>query len=309
MEALKILLIGAVIGMADVIPGVSGSTMAVVFNIYDRFVNAITINIKKLYKNRRFVVPLILGMAAGVLVFSKLISYLYENFPVQTNFFFTGLIAGSIPLLYSLTVKKEEGIKFSFQKKLSLILCALAGLILLLFVSGLEGNKDAAAGITNELPELTLPIMLLLFFGGVLGAVGMIVPGISGSLLLLILGVYPVIIKAIPSLFVPSECIKACLIIAPCGFGVLAGLLGGAFLIKTLLNLVPNQTYAFISGLLAASIIHLFPGAEGFTGVLMTLSSVLCLAAGFFMAFLSTKLSRKDSESNGNTESETGSLQ
>ena len=164
MEALKILLIGAVIGMADVIPGVSGSTMAVVFNIYDRFVNAITINIKKLYKNRRFVVPLILGMAAGVLVFSKLISYLYENFPVQTNSFFTGLIAGSIPLLYSLTVKKEEGIEFSFQKKLSLILCALAGLVLLLFVSGLEGNKDAAAGITNELPELTLPLMLLLFF-------------------------------------------------------------------------------------------------------------------------------------------------
>ena len=92
MKMIQLLLIGIAIGMANVIPGVSGSTMAVVFNIYDRFVNAITLNVKKLWENRRFVIPVVGGMALGVLIFSKLITVLYEHFPVQTNYFFTGLI-------------------------------------------------------------------------------------------------------------------------------------------------------------------------------------------------------------------------
>ena len=77
MNMVQLLFIGIAIGMANVIPGVSGSTMAVVFNIYDRFVNAITLNIKKLIENRRFVIPVVGGMALGVLLFSKLITILY----------------------------------------------------------------------------------------------------------------------------------------------------------------------------------------------------------------------------------------
>ena len=85
MNILRTLFIGIAIGMANVIPGVSGGTLAVVFNIYDKFINAITFNVKKIIQNWRFVVPLIGGMALGVLIFSKLISILYTKFPVQTS--------------------------------------------------------------------------------------------------------------------------------------------------------------------------------------------------------------------------------
>lgn len=109
MNFLRLILIGIAIGMANVIPGVSGGTLAVVFNIYDKFVNAITLNLKKLRENWRFIVPLLSGMALGVLIFSKLITILYTNFPVQTNFFFTGLILGSIPMLFLYMAKSEDG--------------------------------------------------------------------------------------------------------------------------------------------------------------------------------------------------------
>ena len=70
-----VLVIGMIVGMANVIPGVSGGTMAVVFNIYDRFVNAITLNVKKLIKNWKFIVPLFGGMALGILIAMKYIPW------------------------------------------------------------------------------------------------------------------------------------------------------------------------------------------------------------------------------------------
>ena len=114
LEFIKLLLIGCAVGMGNVIPGVSGSTIAVVFGIYDRFINAITLNFKKLWANRKFVIPMLLGMILGVLFFSKLVTYLYTHFPTQTNYAFTGLIIGSVPLLVSLVTKQKEGAKKSF---------------------------------------------------------------------------------------------------------------------------------------------------------------------------------------------------
>ena len=207
MNFLRLILIGIAIGMANVIPGVSGGTLAVVFNIYDKFVNAITLNLKKLRGNWRFIVPLLSGMALGVLIFSKLITILYTNFPVQTNFFFTGLILGSIPMLFLYMAKSEDGQKMGFSKKITVILCAVAGLVLLLTFSYLEvkyGGGDKTGGMSADLPQWTVKLAGRIFFAGLVGAVAMIVPGISGSLLMLILGVYPIIMKSIPALLLPS---------------------------------------------------------------------------------------------------------
>ena len=293
MDALRIFLTGIIIGIANVIPGVSGSTMAVVFNIYDRFVNAVTLNVKKLWENRAFVAPVVSGMAVGVLFFSKLISFLYDGYPLQTNFFFTGLIAGSFPLLVSLTLKKSEDEEsLSALKKTAVIICFLAGLFIILLTAYLEGDASSSREIPGELPALTASLSVLLFAGGVLGAAGMIVPGISGSLLMLMIGVYPVIMKAVSSLFVKESLVPAFLILMIAGLGVLTGLLCGALLIKTLIKNVPNQSYALITGLLAGSVVHIFPGLSSFEGALQAVICVLCLTAGFLAAYISTKLSR-----------------
>lgn len=294
MNMVQLLFIGIAIGMANVIPGVSGSTMAVVFNIYDRFVNAITLNIKKLIENRRFVIPVVGGMALGVLLFSKLITVLYENFPVQTDYFFTGLIIGSIPMLFSFMTKKQDGQKFTAKKTISIVICALAGFAVLIGFGLLGSDVDTAKEMSKSLPQWTFPLALHIFAAGFVGAIAMIIPGISGSLLMLIMGVYPIVMKSIPALFVPSQTLQAFFLLLPNGIGVLAGLLCGAWIVKTFLRIAPNQTYAVIFGLIAGSAIQLFPGIKGISGVLSGIACLLCVLTGIFLAYFSSKVTAKE---------------
>lgn len=294
MNMVQLLFIGIAIGMANVIPGVSGSTMAVVFNIYDRFVNAITLNIKKLIENRRFVIPVVGGMALGVLLFSKLITVLYENFPVQTDYFFTGLIIGSIPMLFSFMTKKQGGQKFTAKKTISVVICALAGFAVLIGFGLLGSDVDTAKEMSKSLPQWTFPLALHIFAAGFVGAIAMIIPGISGSLLMLIMGVYPIVMKSIPALFVPSQTLQAFFLLLPNGIGVLAGLLCGAWIVKTFLRIAPNQTYAVIFGLIAGSAIQLFPGIKEISGVLSGIACLLCVLTGIFLAYFSSKVTAKE---------------
>lgn len=294
MNMIQLLFIGITIGMANVIPGVSGSTMAVVFNIYDRFVNAITLNIKKLIENRRFVIPVVGGMALGVLLFSKLITVLYENFPVQTDYFFTGLIIGSIPMLFSFMTKKQDGQKFTAKKTISIVICAIAGFAVLIGFGLLGSDIDTAKEMSKSLPQWTFPLALHIFAAGFVGAIAMIIPGISGSLLMLIMGVYPIVMKSIPALFVPAQTLRAFFLLLPNGIGVLAGLLCGAWIVKTFLRIAPNQTYAVIFGLIAGSAIQLFPGIKGISGVLPGIACLLCALAGIFLAYFSSKVTAKE---------------
>lgn len=297
IEAIKLFLIGIVLGAANVIPGVSGGTIAVVFNIYDRLINSVTYNIKELWKNRAFLIPLILGAAVGLVALSKVIVLLYSRFPVQTNSFFTGLILGSIPLLISFIIPKNKAKTFP-AKTLALILPFAAGLILILIFSRLSGTASDSAALTT-LPSLTLPLVIKLFFGGFLGAVAMVIPGISGSLLMLIIGVYPIIIAAIPCFFHTATMLPAFLILFPAGLGVLAGLLAGAKTIGLLLKKFPSATYAVILGLIVGSAITIFPWKEILGTAILCAASIASLAAGFLLAYLSTKFSH-DEKSRGN---------
>lgn len=293
MEILRLILIGIVIGMANVIPGVSGGTLAVVFNIYDKFINAITLNVKRIIANRKFVFPLLIGMAVGVLLFSKLITVLYGRFPIQTNFFFTGLILGSMPLIFKFMIKTETEEKLSVAKKIIIFICALAGLVALLFFSSLESNVDKSQMI-SVLPPISVGLSAKIFFAGLIGAIAMIIPGISGSLLMLILGVYPIVMSSIPALFDSETMFHAFFLLLPNGIGVLLGLLIGAQIVKVLLRIAPNHTYAVIFGLLCGSAITLIPDFSVINGFLIGFTSFISLVSGMAMAYFSAKLAPEE---------------
>ena len=309
MDIFRTLAIGIVIGMANVIPGVSGSTIAVVFGIYDKFINAITLNIKKIWLNKKFVLPIIAGMASGVLIFSKVITVLYERFPVQTNFFFTGLIIGSIPMLAALATKTKKGAKIERAKIVSIIVCTLIGVAVMILFSILESSFGTSQDMAGPLPAFSVKLALKIFIAGLLGAVAMIVPGISGSLLMLIMGVYPIVIKSIPALFLPESFFTALILLLPNGFGVLAGLLIGAKLVKNLLEKAPNHAYAVILGLLCGSALNICPltknlfqgdflkSLSAFNGISLILSSAAALILGGAMSFLSSKFSPPEEHS------------
>ncbi|MBP3608587.1 MAG: DUF368 domain-containing protein [Treponema sp.] len=293
MEILRLILIGIVIGMANVIPGVSGGTLAVVFNIYDKFINAITLNVKRIIANRKFVFPLLIGMAIGVLLFSKLITVLYGRFPIQTNFFFTGLILGSMPLIFKFMLKTETEEKLSVAKKIIIFVCVLAGLVALLFFSSLESNVDKSQMI-SVLPPISVGLSAKIFFAGLIGAIAMIIPGISGSLLMLILGVYPIVMSSIPALFDSETMFHAFFLLLPNGIGVLLGLLIGAQIVKVLLRIAPNHTYAVIFGLLCGSAITLIPDFSVINGFLIGITSFISLVSGMAMAYFSAKLAPEE---------------
>lgn len=260
LYAIRLILTGIVIGMANVIPGVSGGTLAVVFNIYDKFVNAITLNLKKLKANWKFIVPLLAGMACGVLLFSKLITVLYTNFPVQTDFCFTGLILGSMPMLFKCMLPKEDEPKFDTKKKTAIILCVVFGLIFLLFFSWLNIRLSGETEVINPImPDFTWPLAFKIFIAGILGAITMVIPGISGSLIMLIMGVYTIVITSIPNLFHADTFWHALILLLPNGIGVIIGLLTGAKLVSYLLKKAPQLTYAVIFGLLIGSAMELCP--------------------------------------------------
>lgn len=293
MNLIVLLIYGIVIGMANIIPGVSGGTLAVVFNIYDEFVNAITFNVKKIWGNRKFVFPLLTGMLSGIVIFSKLFTVLYENFPVQINYLFTGLIVGSIPMIFGYAVKHEKDTKLGAGKIASICICALMGFALLLVFAYYDKVIDKSSDMNFILPELSVRLTFRIFIAGILGAIAMIVPGISGSLLMLILGVYPIIITSIPAMFHPETFVHAVLLLLPNGVGVLLGLLCGAKLISWFLKKAPNQSYSVILGLLFGSIINVFPGFAVLESVKLGIFSVLCFIVGFLMAYLSSKVEFK----------------
>jgi len=313
LNIVRLFFIGIAVGMANVIPGVSGGTLAVVFNIYDQFINAITFNVKNIWHNRRFVFPMLGGMALGVLIFSKLISLLYSNFPFQTNCFFTGLILGSIPLLYSLMIKGGKkndvvstdsttagagsdtagGASVPVARIISLLLCALAGFAIIMVFFYLEKKFDKDSIENMILPDWTVMLAVRIFIAGFIGAIAMIIPGISGSLLMLMMGVYTIIITAIPALFETSTFTRALFLLLPNGAGVLLGLLCGAKAIGLLFEKLPHQTYAVIFGLICGSVFVIFPGLSGFTAPVSCITSVLCIIAGAAMSFFSAKFEPK----------------
>lgn len=296
LEILKTFVIGIFVGIANVIPGVSGGTLIVVFNIYDKFVNAITLNVKKLVKNWKFVVPIILGMAVGILIFSKSISLLFINFPIPTNFFFTGLILGSIPLLSCYTFKSQNNEKLNIKKIIYLVISIIFGITLIILFNHFESITDADKSLLKgiALPKVTISLWLKLFLGGFLGAIAMIIPGISGALLMLILGVYGIVISAISEI-TGENFMHSCMLLIPAGLGILLGLFVGAKIISILLAKVPNYTYAVILGLIIGSAIILFPGFEN--SILRIIIDTLCLAFGFCLAFFTTKFSKQSVKS------------
>ena len=232
---------GIVIGVANIIPGVSGGTMAVVLGIYDRLIEAIGGFVTD--KNQRlshflFLFFIVIGAGMGLKGLAPVITYSLDHHVELTMLFFMGLIAGSLPAVIGL----------SGVKKLSLLDMAALGLgvVLVLMLGAAPESKHEIEASANNIGSLAL------FVSGILAGGAMIVPGVSGSLVLVLIGAYPVLLYAVDKLD-----FKLLFILAS-GGGL--GVLIFSILIRFLLKHVPNPTHAFIFGLVGASIIILFRG-------------------------------------------------
>lgn len=269
MDNIINILKGMVIGISNVIPGVSGGTMAVVLGIYDKLLSAINTFFKNWKKSIFFLGEVAIGAALGIILFSKLITTLLTNYAEPTNFFFIGLILGSFPLLYKRATKdKVKPINYIWF---------IATLVLMIGMSFFS-QKDTTAVIMTT---LSVKSFISLFAAGFIAAATMILPGVSGSLVLLILGLYTTFTTAISTFNIP--------LLIPIGLGVLIGIATMTKVIEALLNKFPQPTYFAICGLILGSIFSVYPGFTlGTTGII----SIATFVVGFILTYL---LGKKES--------------
>ncbi|MDO5696115.1 MAG: DUF368 domain-containing protein [Eubacteriales bacterium] len=264
MNWIKLVIAGCIIGVANIIPGVSGGTMAVILNIYDRLIHAISRFRKEWRRQIRFLGAIFIGAGIGIIAFSHMIKWLLERYPMQLNWFFIGLIIGSIPLILMKVRKKRDQV----FNKIAVFLIFFA--VMLYFASI---NRQADAGVVEKV--MSLPLFLQLFVHAILASAAMILPGVSGSLVLVILGSYFTVLTAIAEMNL--------LLLIPVGLGVAVGIVGGSKLMAYALRRWEGITFSGIMGLVLGSIFTVYRAA-GFSFNLGGFVSVLCMAAGAALA-------------------------
>lgn len=258
---INLIMIGAVIGVANIVPGISGGTMAVILNVFDKLIFSISNFRKEPKKSIYFLLPVLIGAGLGVVIFSFIIKYLLENYPLQVNYFFVGLIVGSIPLIFS----KVETIKKQTFPKLIFFVLGIA----LMVVFELFNIQKNTGLIQNFSP-------IIIFVDCIIAAIAMLLPGVSGSLVLVILGPYFTIINAISEFNL--------IVLMPTGLGTVIGLLLGSKIIAICLKNYSGITFAFISGLVIGSIYTILSKVS-FIFNLEGLIAVICLIMGLAIAY------------------------
>jgi putative membrane protein len=263
---------GLIMGASDVIPGVSGGTIAVLLGIYDRLIAAINGLVSREWKKQLgFLIPLGIGIVSAVLILSKLIEWLFEHYSGPTQFFFLGLIIGILPYLFN---QAEAKINFKVNHYILLLIGAL--------IVGSMMFLQESEGMVIE--EMTLSTYVLLFFSGFIASAAMILPGISGSFILLVIGVYTTVISAISNLQLD--------IIAVVGIGIVLGILTMSKVVNYFLVNFRSGTFALIIGLVIGSIFVVFPGWPNSTTFLLL--SVATFAIGLFVAYILGKVEYND---------------
>lgn len=256
MQHLITALKGFVIGAAMTVPGVSGGMIAILLDVFDRLISAISNIFKDFKKNVLFLLVFGLGGVSGMVLLSKLILYIEGLFPIPVRFFFIGAILAGIPLIW----KKAGLSKFNIKS----VLFALGGLAFVCLMTLIPKDLvslDEGFGIVN---------ILIFAVVGIGNAIALIAPGISFSHMLLIFGIYDKFYSAIETLDIPF---LLCIVI-PMGIAMLALVKGMDFLLKK----YPEYTYSAILGFVVGSLKDVF---VGFPTGLQIPASILTLVAGF----------------------------
>ena len=241
---------GACMGAADVIPGVSGGTIAFIMGIYDEFVESIARfdkeAVKMLFKgqfkalwehvNGNFLLSLIIGIGVSVLAIAGMMQTLLNDHPIQTWAFFFGLIvASSIFILKGISGwKVREGIMLSIGAVLGVVVCTLS-------------------------PTHTPDDLWFIFISGAIAICAMILPGISGSFILLILGKYQYIMGCISNLTNGVDIGHNLLILAVFLTGAVVGILGFSKFLKWLLGKWHKETLIVLAGFIIGSLVKVWP--------------------------------------------------
>ena len=256
-ENLLIVLKGMLIGVTMLVPGVSGGSMAIILGIYNKLIAAVSSFFKHKKKSFIFLFLFLLGSGSGMILFAKPLLALIARFPMPMLYFFMGTVAGSVQLILQQAEVRYMTWKIGIYILLGIVTVQLLALLPLDFF-----RVDPTADFTS---------ILLLILAGFISAIALVLPGISVSYMLLMLGLYDLTMRSISEVYLPF--------LVPLGFGVIVGILMTTKILENMMLKYPQPTYLIIFGFVVGSLGELYPGLP--TG----LEVVICLATlltGFF---------------------------
>ena len=254
---------GAIVGGTMLVPGVSGGTMCIILGIYDRLIHAVSTFFHDMRANFLLLFWFCLGSGTGIFLLSNPLFQLIESFPKPAGFFFMGAVAGSVPM----TFQKAQVKKFTWH----IPVCVVAGAVVVWALAELPTMDQMNGGGLGQ--------AVMLVVAGVVAAVALILPGISVSYLLLVLGLYAPTIKAIGNLDI--------LFLLPLGLGLVLGIVATTKLLEHLMQKYPLATYLIILGFVVASIPTIFPGVPQGVELIVCATTLL---AGFAAVYKVSQL-------------------
>ena len=272
MKFLEHIIIGIIIGISNIVPGVSAGTMFVILGIFKKLIDQVGLcldevktmvkNITKfkeknggiravgiMFKNifmsqKTFLIPIAIGMIFAIYFVAKLFSILNPEQILYRNYIFLGLILGGIPALFK-ELKKGTDITNIKKRKISIYIFMIIGFAMMFALYLLKVNGIGLRKVGYE--ELSIAMAIPLFLVGAIAAASMVIPGISGSMVVLILGYYELMTLSISKLNM--------IFIIPFAIGILVGIMAILKLIKYLLDKHYTRTYSCIVGFVVGSLL------------------------------------------------------
>lgn len=267
----KILLFlkGFVFGIANIIPGVSGGTLALTMGIYEDLISSISNIFKKFKRSMSFLIPFALGAVVSIISLSKVIDFCLDKYKTLTIVFFIGLIIGGIPLLF-----KNINVKKITIPKALVFLITFSLILIITFIK---------SGTTNVTLNNNMISYLKLFGVGIVSAATMVIPGVSGSFVLMLMGYYQPLLKVINNITSFNNVTNNIILLIPLGIGVVLGILLITKLLEYLFTKYKEITYYGIIGFLFASIITLVLSISLPSTFIEIVLSLLLLIIGYFL--------------------------
>lgn len=248
-------------GAGAILPGISSGVLCVIFGIYETLLNCTLNFFKNIKYNFKLLFPIGLGTLVGVILLGNILKYVFYAYPVQTKFMFIGLIIGSVPELFKKANSKKV---FKLGYLIYFILSFSVGVLLVLLEKKLNFSE-------NNISQFSFAYLLI---SGFFMSAGVIIPGVSSTLILILMGVYDAYLISVSSLYIPF--------LLPLGIGLIIGSFICMKLIKFLLDNYYSQTFYCIIGFTLGSIFVLYPGIScindailGALGLLLGLSIIM----------------------------------
>ena len=242
-----------IIGVANIVPGVSGATLAVMLKLYSRLIDAINSLFTNTKESLKFLIPFGLGMVVGIIAFGSLIDILLTHFSLPAGALITGLMAGSLPYVCHMA---NTDTKHKPHHYITTAICAGIIITVVLLVPSTESYAQA---------QFTAILYVRLFAAGLLGAAAMVVPGVSGSVVLILFGVFGTAMHTITLIreYLATPLDFALLlpilqVVMPVGIGMVIGIIATSKLIALLLKKYTSITYCAILGFVLATIFAIF---------------------------------------------------